>query len=52
MRQVDFPPPLLVTAIAAGADLTITGDKNLFVLGSHVRIRIRSPRQFSDGPDA
>ena len=41
---------VLATALAAGADLIITGDKDLLTLGSHAGIRIRSPRQFSDAP--
>jgi len=37
---------VLATAIAAKADLIITGDQDLLVLGQHAGIRILSPRQF------
>jgi uncharacterized protein len=42
---------VLATALAAGADVIITGDKDLLILGAHEGIRIRSPRQFSDAPN-
>lgn len=42
----------LATAIAAAADVIITGDQDLLILKSHAGIRIRSPRQFSDNPTA
>jgi len=41
---------VIATALAAGADVIITGDKDLLILGDHEGIRIRSPRQFSDAP--
>lgn len=41
---------VLATALAAGADLIITGDQDLLVLDTYTGIRIRSPRQFSDAP--
>lgn len=37
---------VLATALAAGAEVIITGDKDLLVLKSHQGIRILSPRQF------
>lgn len=37
---------VLATALAAGAEVIITGDKDLLVLKSHQAIRILSPRQF------
>ncbi|HEY0968339.1 MAG TPA: putative toxin-antitoxin system toxin component, PIN family [Opitutaceae bacterium] len=41
---------VLATALAAEADVIITGDKDLLVLDAYAGIRIRSPRQFSDTP--
>jgi len=43
---------VLATALSAGADVIITGDKDLLVLGKHKGIRIRSPRQFLEDSDA
>jgi len=37
---------VLATAIAADADVIVTGDADLLVLESYRGIRIRSPRQF------
>lgn len=37
---------VLATALAAGAEVIITGDKDLLVLKSHQGIQILSPRQF------
>lgn len=37
---------VLGTAMAAGADAIVTGDKDLLVLGSYEGIRIQTPRQF------
>ena len=37
---------VLATAIAAQADLILTGDEDLLVLAEHGGIRILSPRQF------
>jgi uncharacterized protein len=37
---------VLATAIAAKADLIVTGDQDLLVLRQHAGIRILSPRQF------
>lgn len=42
---------VLSAALAARADVIITGDKDLLVLHMFEGIRIRSPRQFSDHPD-
>ena len=39
---------VIATAIAAEADLIITGDKDLCVLKKHQGIRIRTPREFLD----
>ena len=39
---------VLATALAAAADLIITGDKDLLTLKVHAGVRIRSPRQFLD----
>lgn len=41
---------VLATALAAEADVIITGDKDLLTLQTHATIRIRPPRQFSDFP--
>jgi uncharacterized protein len=41
---------VLAAAVGASADLILTGDKDLLVLGAHQGIRIRSPRQFADAP--
>jgi len=43
---------VLATALAAQADVIITGDKDLLVLRRHAGIRIRAPRQFMDAPEA
>jgi len=43
---------VLATALAAGADLILTGDQDLLTLGAYAGIRIRSPRQFSEAPHA
>ena len=40
---------VLGTALAAGADIIVTGDKDLLVLDTYEGIRIRSPRQFLKG---
>jgi putative PIN family toxin of toxin-antitoxin system len=37
---------VLAAAIAGKADLIVTGDEDLLVLGQHCGIRILSPRQF------
>ncbi len=37
---------VLGTALAAGADVIVTGDQDLLVLGAYQGIRIQSPRQF------
>jgi len=37
---------VLATAIAGEADVMVTGDEDLLVLGSHAGISILSPRQF------
>jgi putative PIN family toxin of toxin-antitoxin system len=42
---------VLSTAIAARADLIITGDQDLLVLGQYGGIRILSPRQFLEWLD-
>jgi putative PIN family toxin of toxin-antitoxin system len=41
---------VLATALAAQADVIITGDKDLLILRTHAGIRIRTPRQFMDAP--
>lgn len=41
---------VLATALAAQADVIITGDKDLLILKTHAGIRIRTPRQFMDNP--
>jgi uncharacterized protein len=41
---------VIATALAAEADVVVTGDKDLLVLGSHQGIRMRTPRQFLDNP--
>ena len=43
---------VLATALAAQADVIITGDKDLLTLKTHGGVRIRSPRQFMDAPQA
>lgn len=43
---------VLATALAAGADVIVTGDKDLLILDTHEGIRIRAPREFSDSPTA
>ena len=43
---------VLATALAAQADVIITGDKDLLTLKTHGGVRIRSPRQFMDAPKA
>jgi putative PIN family toxin of toxin-antitoxin system len=40
--------PVLGTALAAGAAVLVTGDKDLLVLGSFSGVTILSPRQFHD----
>lgn len=42
---------VLATAIAARADVIVTGDKDLRTLGKHRGIRIRTPREFMEAPD-
>jgi putative PIN family toxin of toxin-antitoxin system len=37
---------VLATAVAGRAEMIVTGDPDLLVLGSHEAIRIVSPRQF------
>ena len=37
---------VLATAVAAGAEVIVTGDDGLLVLGSHQGVAIRSPRRF------
>jgi putative PIN family toxin of toxin-antitoxin system len=37
---------VLATAVAAGADVIVTGDQDLLILGSHAGIQIVMPRQF------
>jgi putative PIN family toxin of toxin-antitoxin system len=59
--QIVEPPPLgtkacrdpdddaiLAAAVAASADLVVTGDKDLLVLGSYAGIPILTPRQLLD----
>ena len=41
--------PVLGTAVAAGAEVLVTGDKPLAALGEYQGIPIRSPRAFLDG---
>lgn len=43
---------ILECALKAGADLIITGDKDLLVLGEFRGIRIITPRQYLDLPGA
>ena len=43
---------VLATAVAAGADLIVTGDKGLLVLASYADVQILSPRQFLEKLDA
>jgi predicted nucleic acid-binding protein len=43
---------VLATALAAQADVIITGDKDLLTLKTHGGVRLRSPRQFMDAPKA
>ena len=43
---------VLATALAARADVIVTGDQDLLTLRVHAGVRIRSPRQFSDSPAA
>lgn len=43
---------VLATALAAQAEVIITGDRDLLTLKSHGGVRIRSPRQFADDPSA
>jgi len=42
---------VLGTAMAAGADVIVTGDKDLLVLGAYEGIGIETPRQFLEGLD-
>jgi predicted nucleic acid-binding protein len=37
---------VLETAVAGQADIILTGDRDLLILGEHNGIRILSPRQF------
>lgn len=39
---------IIATAVAAGADLLVTGDRHLLDLGAHETIRIVDPRRFLD----
>lgn len=41
---------VIATALAVHADVIITGDRDLLVLGPHQGIRILSPRQFLELP--
>lgn len=43
---------VLATALAAAADVIVTGDLDLQVLGAHQGIRILSPRSFLEWLDA
>jgi uncharacterized protein len=43
---------VLATAVAAGADVIVTGDQDLQVLGAYDGIRILSPRQFLEWLDS
>lgn len=40
---------VLGTALAAAADVIVTGDRDLLVLGVYEGIRIQTPRQFLEG---
>ncbi len=40
--------PVLGTAVAAGADCLVTGDKDLLTLGEFAGVAILTPRQFLD----
>lgn len=42
---------VLATAVAAGADVIVTGDQDLQVLGDYQRIPILNPRQFLEWLD-
>jgi predicted nucleic acid-binding protein len=42
---------VLATALAARADIILTGDNDLLVLKTHEGIRILSPRQFVEWMD-
>jgi putative PIN family toxin of toxin-antitoxin system len=42
---------VLATAVAAGADVIVTGDQDLLVLGSYENISIVSPRSFLERLD-
>jgi predicted nucleic acid-binding protein len=42
---------VLGTAMAAGADLLVTGDNDLLVLGTYAGIKIVTPRQFVERLD-
>ena len=42
---------VLATAVAAGADVIVTGDQDLLVMGSYQGIRIASPRSLIEGLD-
>jgi predicted nucleic acid-binding protein len=50
--QTPFARSDLATALAAQADVIITGDKDLLTLKTHGGVRIRTPRQFMDAPKA
>lgn len=43
---------VLATALPADADVIVTGDKDLLILRKYRGIRIRTPRQFAEGPGA
>ena len=43
---------VLATAVAAGADSIVTGDKDLLVLGAYEGVQLVSPRQFLSWLDA
>lgn len=39
---------VLATAVVGAADVVVTGDRDLLVLGSHAGIPVWTPRQFAD----
>lgn len=39
---------IVATALAANADLLVTGDNDLLILGEHEGVRILTPRRFLD----
>ncbi len=60
VEPVSIPAPVcrdldddvvLATAVAAGADVMVTGDQDLQVLGDYQRIPILNPRQFLEWLD-